>query len=88
MQHLLRFSHGWRCATSRCRRPLQQSFLPADDAAHEDDCLCVCCLDAAGDTALAGCRGAHPPVVFAYCAAQLLVSAQPMCPMCRKPARV
>jgi hypothetical protein len=55
------------------------------DAPHEDDDLCVCCLDAERDTPLSGCVGVHPPAVCAGCAALLLHAAAPACPLCRAP---
>ncbi len=69
------------------QQPQQQApqLAPAADAPHEDDGLCVCCLDAARDTALPGCAGAHPPAVCAACAALLLHAAAPACPLCRAP---
>jgi hypothetical protein len=60
--------------------------MPCVDAPHEDDELCVCCLDAPRDTPLAGCAAAHAPVVCAGCAGQLLAGAAPACPLCRAPA--
>jgi hypothetical protein len=58
---------------------------PAVDESHEDDALCVCCLDAPRDTPLVGCGGAHPPCVCADCAALLKTAAAPACPLCRAP---
>jgi hypothetical protein len=58
---------------------------PPADAAHEDDDLCVCCLDAPRDTPLAGCAAAHAPVMCAACVALLLARATPACPLCRAP---
>jgi hypothetical protein len=55
------------------------------DAPHEDDALCVCCLDEPRDTALPGCGAAHPPVMCAGCAVRLLARAVPTCPVCRRP---
>jgi hypothetical protein len=43
--------------------------------AHEDDALCIVCLDAPRDTALACCGAAHPPLLCADCAAALLARA-------------
>ena len=53
------------------------------DPAHEDDELCVVCLDAPRDTALACCGAAHPPLLCADCAAALLArsSGGPACPV-------
>jgi hypothetical protein len=71
---------------------LRDEPLPAptpqqpQDEAHEDDGLCICCLDAPRDTALPGCAGAHPPAVCGGCAALLLSAAAPACPLCRAPA--
>jgi hypothetical protein len=56
-----------------------------EDEAHEDDGLCVCCLDAERDTPLAGCADAHPPVMCAACAVLLCARAAPACPLCRAP---
>ena len=53
------------------------------DAPHEDDLLCVCCLDAPRDTALAGCAGVHADAVCSDCAALLLSRPLPSCPLCR-----
>ena len=55
------------------------------DAPHEDDLLCVCCLDAPRDTALAGCAGVHADAVCSDCAALLLSRPLPSCPLCRAP---
>ena len=51
--------------------------------AHEDDCLCVVCLDAPRDTALKCCGAAHPAVLCGSCAALLLarVQGKPACPL-------
>ena len=51
--------------------------------AHEDDELCIVCLDAPRDTALACCGAAHPPLLCAECAAALLARAGggPACPV-------
>jgi hypothetical protein len=51
--------------------------------AHEDDDLCIVCLDAPRDTALACCGDAHPPLLCADCAAALLARASggPACPV-------
>jgi hypothetical protein len=51
--------------------------------AHEDDELCIVCLDAPRDTALACCGAAHPPLLCADCAAALLArsSGGPACPV-------
>ena len=62
---------------------------PAVDAPHEDDDLCVICLDAPRDTPLAGCAYRHPAALCADCARRLLApgGAQPaVCPLCRAPA--
>ncbi len=67
------------------RQQPQQQLASAADAPHEDDGLCVCCLDAPRDTALPGCAGAHPPAVCAACATLLLHAAAPACPLCRAP---
>ena len=59
------------------------------DAPHEDDELCVICLDAPRDTPLAGCGAAHPAALCADCARRLLApgGTQPaVCPLCRAPA--
>ena len=49
--------------------------------AHEDDPLCVVCLDAPRDTALACCGTAHQPLLCAHCAALLArASGGPVCP--------
>ena len=57
----------------------------ADDSAHEDDALCICCLDSPRDTALPGCAGAHADVLCAPCAALLCDRPAPVCPLCREP---
>jgi hypothetical protein len=58
-----------------------------EDAPHEDDEMCVICLDAPRDTPLAGCGHAHPAVLCADCARRLLAAAgAPACPLCRAPA--
>ena len=60
---------------------------PIVDAPHEDDDLCVICLDEPRDTALAGCGAAHPPALCAGCARRLLApGGAPVCPLCRAPA--
>ncbi len=56
------------------------------DEAHEDDELCVYCLDAPRDTPMSGCVGVHPPAVCSFCAARLLSGPSPSCPLCRAPA--
>lgn len=56
---------------------------PLADTAHEDDNLCLICLDADRDTALPGC--AHPPVLCAMCVVLLRRSKQAACPLCRTP---
>jgi hypothetical protein len=58
---------------------------PCEDAPHEDDGLCVVCLDAPRDTPLGGCAAAHPPCVCGSCAARLRTAAAPACPLCRAP---
>jgi hypothetical protein len=63
----------------------QQRAGAVVDAAHEDDTLCVCCLDAERDTPLPGCAGAHPPVMCGACAVVLCARASPACPLCRAP---
>jgi hypothetical protein len=57
----------------------------AADEAHEDDELCVCCLDAPRDTPLPCCASAHAPVLCAPCAVQLCARERPACPLCRAP---
>ena len=58
-----------------------------EDAPHEDDDLCVICLDAPRDTPLAGCGDAHPAALCADCARRLLAAGgAPACPLCRAPA--
>ena len=60
-----------------------------EDTPHEDDHLCVICLDAPRDTLLAGCADTHPAALCADCARRLLAAggAQPaVCPLCRAPA--
>jgi hypothetical protein len=58
---------------------------PLADAAHEDDELCLVCLDEPRSVALPGCGGAHPPVLCAGCVAWLRRSNAPTCPLCRAP---
>ena len=55
------------------------------DMAHEDDGLCVVCLDEQRSTALPGCADAHPPVLCAGCVALLRHGNAPACPLCRAP---
>jgi hypothetical protein len=66
--------------------PEPPSAAVCADEAHEDDALCVCCLDEPRDTALAGCGDAHAPVMCAACAQLLLQRPSPLCPLCRAPA--
>jgi hypothetical protein len=75
-------------AADPCARPCDGCCHPPSgaDEAHEDDELCVCCLDAPRDTPLSGCVGVHPPAVCAFCAARLLSGPAPSCPLCRAPA--
>ena len=67
---------------------VQTAQVPAQpaDAAHEDDDLCVICLDEPRQMALSGCAAAHPPALCRGCAAQVLAGAAPVCPLCRAPA--
>ena len=65
--------------------PPAKPAAPIVDAPHEDDDLCVICLDEPRDTPLAGCGAAHPPVLCAACAARVLTAAAPVCPLCRAP---
>ena len=58
----------------------------AADEAHEDDHLCVVCLDGPRDASLPGCAGAHADVLCAACAAVLFARQAP-CPLCRAPSR-
>ena len=58
--------------------------LAAADEAHEDDHLCVVCLDGPRDTSLPGCAAVHADVLCAGCAAALLARHKP-CPLCRAP---
>ena len=61
---------------------------PAEqDAAHEDDGLCIICLDAERSTPLPGCADAHAPVLCATCAAAMCARAaqQAVCPWCSAP---
>ena len=57
------------------------------DAAHEDDGLCIICLDAERSTPLPGCADAHAPVLCATCAAAMCARAaqQAVCPWCSAP---
>ena len=66
-------------------QPAQEPAQPAD-APHEDDDLCVICLDEPRNTPLAGCAALHPPALCRGCAVQLLAGATPVCPLCRAPA--
>ena len=69
--------------------PTGSSPVMPEDAPHEDDHLCVICLDAPRDTPLAGCADTHPAALCAACARRLLTAggAQPAaCPLCRAPA--
>lgn len=65
--------------------PAPAALQPAD-AAHEDDALCVICLDAERDTPLPGCAAAHAAVLCGGCAARVLLAAAPTCPLCRAPS--
>jgi hypothetical protein len=78
-------------ACSASAAPLAPAAAPpphatsGGDAPHEDDELCVVCLDAPRDTPLAGCAAVHAPVLCAACVARLLAGAAPACPLCRAP---
>jgi hypothetical protein len=62
--------------------PQLGGLLPPD-APHEDDALCVCCLDAARDTPLAACAAVHAPVLCGPCAGRVArLGAAPCCPWC------
>ena len=65
--------------------PPSQPAGPLADAAHEDDELCLVCLDEPRSVALPGCGDAHPPVLCAGCVAWLRRSNAPACPLCRAP---
>ena len=65
--------------------PPSEPAGPFADMAHEDDRLCVVCLDEPRSTALPGCADAHPPVLCAGCVALLRHSNAPGCPLCRAP---
>ena len=52
------------------------------DAAHEDDHLCIVCLDEPRTTALDFCGGGHMPVMCAECTVKVLATAKPECPLC------
>ena len=54
------------------------------DVPHEDDDLCVVCLDGPREAALGSC--AHPPALCCFCVARLLATDVPTCPLCRAPA--
>lgn len=78
-------------ATAAVTPPLAALSLrpsPPPDAAHEDDTLCLICLDAERDTPLPGCETAHAPVLCAPCVVRLLTrpGAAATCPLCRAPA--
>jgi hypothetical protein len=55
------------------------------DEAHEDDLLCLICLDAPRDTPLPCCAAAHAPVLCAPCAVRLCARERLACPLCRSP---
>ena len=56
------------------------------DVAHEDDGLCIVCLDADRDTPLPGCAGKHAPVLCAACAVAVCArAASAACPWCDAP---
>lgn len=56
------------------------------DPAHEDDALCIICLDADRDTPLPGCAAAHAPVLCAACAVAVCArAAKAVCPWCDAP---
>jgi hypothetical protein len=52
------------------------------DAAHEDDGLCIVCLDESGEQAF-GPLCSHPPCLCSGCAAQLAARGTTQCPLCR-----
>ena len=54
------------------------------DVPHEDDDLCVVCLDGPREAVLGSC--AHPPALCCFCVARLLATDAPTCPLCRAPA--
>ena len=62
------------------------------EATHEDEGLCIVCLDAPADTSLPGCDGAHAVVLCAPCAVRIVAVPAPAraggacCPLCRAPA--
>ena len=58
---------------------------PFADVAHDDDGLCIVCLDEPRSTALPGCADAHAPVLCAGCVALLRRGNAPACPLCRAP---
>jgi hypothetical protein len=56
------------------------------DAAHEDDELCIICLDAPRDTALPGCASTHAAALCAPCAVRVAgAQGAACCPLCRAP---
>ena len=58
---------------------------PARAGDDDDDTLCVICMDGARNAVLGkGCS--HPPVLCTPCAAVLMATKAPMCPVCRAPA--
>ena len=61
---------------------------PFADVAHDDDGLCIVCLDEPRSTALPGCADAHAPVLCAGCVALLRRGNAPACPLCRAPLLV
>ena len=64
--------------------PAAPAVAVADDVPHEDDGLCVVCLDAPRDAPLPGCATSHVDVLCAGCAAALRARGAP-CPLCRAP---
>jgi len=61
--------------------PASQPPPPPPDARHEDDGICIICLDNERSSALPNC--AHPPVLCGGCLALVLSKPQPRrCPLC------
>ena len=75
-------------ASSLASLSLRPSASPPADEPHEDDTLCLICLDAPRDTPLPGCETAHAAVLCAPCVVRLLTgpTGAATCPLCRAPA--
>jgi len=59
---------------------------PAPPAPHEDEGLCVACLDAPACVQLKGCAELHPPALCAACERVMRQQGDTRCPLCRAPS--